>query len=227
MSRFDIGERLAVLAFDRDNPLRLQARGAVDDGHLVLLEKIGDARRELPRHLAGTAHDLGEVECDAIGLEPKLAGMVEEGQHLRRTEQRFSGYAAPVQANAAKVFALDHYRFQAELRGADGRHVPAWAAPDHCNVECFRHCRPQNDRIPRDLVGVSGGFRNFPGVGDLVVPSKPHAACWQALHRNGFAGQRHEFDLITLPALMDIHYRANIARFQIMSRQILDKHNQI
>jgi hypothetical protein len=57
---------------------------------------------------------------------------------LGRAQQRLGRDAAPVEADAAQMLALDQRRLHAELRRADGRDIAAGTAADHCIA--FRNC---------------------------------------------------------------------------------------
>ena len=151
MLRLDIGERLAVLALDRDNALRLEPRRPVDHSDLVLLEKEGDAGRKLARHLPRAADHLGEIERHAVRLEAKLFRVPDKRRHLSGTKERLRRNAAPVQADAAQMLALDDDRLQTKLRSADRRDIAAGAAADYRDIECFRHNKPS----PQYLIALS------------------------------------------------------------------------
>jgi hypothetical protein len=55
-------------------------------------------------------------------------------QDFSGTEQRFGRDAAPVEADATEMLALDDCRLEAELRRADGGHIAAGAGADDENV---------------------------------------------------------------------------------------------
>ena len=75
------------------------------------------------------------------GEAPLLGGL----RHLERVrvfEQRLGGNAAPDEAGAAeRLLALDHRHLQAQLRGANRRHVPAGARANHYDVVFVRQPR--------------------------------------------------------------------------------------
>ena len=59
---------------------------------------------------------------------------------LCRSQQGLGRDTAPVQADAAKMFALDDRHLQAELRRPDRRDVTARSRADDDDVECcLRH----------------------------------------------------------------------------------------
>ena len=70
------------------------------------------------------AHAIGPGEAE---LNPLLGHPVQE---VRRLEQRLGGDAAPVQAGAAQLVALDEPYVHAQLCGADGAHIAHPASQD-------------------------------------------------------------------------------------------------
>jgi hypothetical protein len=57
-----------------------------------------------------------------------------------RAQQRLGRDAAPVEADAAEIVALDDCRLEAELSGADGGDIAARTGADDHNVEtCLSH----------------------------------------------------------------------------------------
>jgi hypothetical protein len=137
--------RLALGGLDRD------PAGSVDDGlapdhrDLVLLHQEGDAGVEPSRHLARALnHRLGVV-ADLLRGEPVVLGVLELMEHLGRAQQRLGGDAAPVEADAAQVVALDDRRLEAELRRPDRRDVAARPGADDDDVEALlSHARPRS-----------------------------------------------------------------------------------
>ena len=124
-----------AVALDGDAVGTVQAAVAVVDAYLVLLEKMADAIGELAGDGARALDDLLQVETDVVGGEAELVEMMQQVIDLGRTEQRLGGDAAPVEADAAEMFAFDHGRRHAELGGADGGDVAARAAADDDDVE--------------------------------------------------------------------------------------------
>ena len=70
-----------------------------------------------------------------LGREPVVLGVLHVVEDLRRAQQRLGRDAAPVRADAAEEVALDDRGLEAELRGADRRHVAAGAGADDDDVE--------------------------------------------------------------------------------------------
>ena len=140
---------------------------AVEEGDLVGLEQLGDAAGELFHH-AVLAFDHGRhVDRCALDGDAVLGELVlDVVVVLARIQQRLGRDAAHVQAGAAggglAVLAeggVHAGRFQAELRGADGRDVAAGAAADDDDVEFFTHVhssKTQEGRKPRPGCGIAG-----------------------------------------------------------------------
>ena len=67
--------------------------------------------------------------------EAELVEPVHQVPNLGRAQQRLGRDAAPVEADAAEMLALDDGGLHAELRGADGRDIAARPAADDDDVE--------------------------------------------------------------------------------------------
>jgi hypothetical protein len=79
-------------------------------------------------------HRLG-IEADVIRLQPIVLGVLHVMVDLGRAQQGLGGNAAPVEADAAEIRALDDRGLEAELRRADGGDVTAGAGADDQDVE--------------------------------------------------------------------------------------------
>ena len=88
----------------------------------------------LPRHAARALHDGGRIEADLLGHETVILGVIHVVIDLGGTQQRLGGNAAPVQADAADVLALDDRGLEPELRRPDRRDVTAGSAADDDDV---------------------------------------------------------------------------------------------
>src|SRR5450759_87728 len=108
---------------------------APDDRHFILFHEEADAVVEPLGHRARTRDHGFRVVADIVGLQPVVLGVLHVMEYFRRAQQRLGGDAAPVQANAAEIVALDYRSFETELRRADGGHVSARAGADDQNVE--------------------------------------------------------------------------------------------
>ncbi len=62
---------------------------------------------------------------------PKSDGVADPAQQVGAGEQRLGGDAAPVEARATELGALDEHRLRAELRGAQGGDVSRRASAQH------------------------------------------------------------------------------------------------
>ena len=96
---------------------------------LFLLHQEADAVIEPLRDRARALHHRGGVVADVFGREPIILGVLHVVDNFGRTQQRLGGNAAPVEADAAQIRALDDRGLEAELRGADRRHIAAGPEP--------------------------------------------------------------------------------------------------
>jgi hypothetical protein len=110
---------------------------AFDHRHLVLLQQELDAGGELPRHLARAIDDLLQIEAHLLGRESVIAQMVQEMGDLGAAQQGLGRNAAPVQADAAQLVALDHRRLHAELGRPDRGDIAAGTRAQHDEIEGF------------------------------------------------------------------------------------------
>ena len=132
--------RLALARLHRDLAGRVDRRLAPDDLNLVLLHQKTDAVIEPLRHRARARHDCRRIEADIVGFQAVVLGVLHVMENLGRAQQRLGRNAAPVEADAAEIIALDDGRLEAELRGADGGDIAAGAGADDQDVEIA--CRP-------------------------------------------------------------------------------------
>ena len=79
----------------------------------------------------------------SVGRQAEVAGILHQVHDLGTAQQRLGRDAAPVEADAAQVLALDDGGLHAELGGADRRDIAARAATDDDEVELLvSHRRP-------------------------------------------------------------------------------------
>ena len=102
---------------------------------LFFSEKAGNAAVQAAGDAARALHHGGGIEGHIVRRKAIVLGVFHVVIDFRGAQQRLGGNAAPVQANAAEVFALDDSRLEAKLGGADGRHIAAGAGADDENVE--------------------------------------------------------------------------------------------
>src|SRR5690606_24993486 len=120
---------------------RGERAAAVVDADLVLLHEPRDTARQAVRDASRARDDALHVELPARVVEAEVLRLI--AQHVRdlgAAQQRLGRDAAPVEADAAQVLALDDRGREAELGGADRRDVAARAAADDEDVErCVGH----------------------------------------------------------------------------------------
>ena len=131
--------RFGLRRLHRDLAGRIDRRLAPDHRDLVLLHQEADAVIEPLRHPARALHHGGRVVGDILGGEAVILGVLHVVIDLRRAQQRLGRNAAPVEADAAEIGALDDRGLEAELRGADRGDVAARAGADDDDVEGFGH----------------------------------------------------------------------------------------
>ena len=82
------------------------------DVDLILLHQMGDALVELARHTTRTFDNGIQIGGDLFRFQAIIARMLHIMIDFRRTQQRFGRNTAPVEADAAQVFALNDGGFQ-------------------------------------------------------------------------------------------------------------------
>jgi hypothetical protein len=101
---------------------------------------MADAVRQLLRNSARAGDEFFRVVGDVLRRQAELIEMVQQVMDFRRAQQGFGRDAAPVQADAAELVALDERGLHAELRRPDRRDITARPAADHHQVESrLRH----------------------------------------------------------------------------------------
>src|SRR5690606_18797284 len=70
-------------------------------------------------------------------FDAEVGSVAETGQKRRAFEQRFSGNATNIEANAAEELLLDAGGLVAELRRLDGSDIPARTRPHDNDVEAL------------------------------------------------------------------------------------------
>src|SRR5262249_20133937 len=89
---------------------------------------------------ARAGHDLAGVEADFLGREAKIVEPVEQMIDFGAPQQCLGWNAAPVEADAAQVLALDDRRLHPQLRRPDSRDVTPRPTADNYQTEgSFRH----------------------------------------------------------------------------------------
>jgi hypothetical protein len=131
---------LTVLG-DRDGSPALQLGLAVDHRDLVLSHQALDAIGELARHFARALDDPGEIEAEILAAEAELVQAVQQVPDLGGTQQRFGRNAAPIETDAAEIFAFDDRGLEPKLGAADRADIAARSASDDDDIERFSHDR--------------------------------------------------------------------------------------
>jgi hypothetical protein len=102
------------------------------------------------------------------------------------------------------MLPLDDNGLQPQLRRADGRDIPAGAATDDRDIECFRHLSPNL---------TLGALFNFSNVSNFIKAGRSQRVPGKSFYYNRVARESYELDLIGL--------RPGIAGLQGPIRQIL------
>ncbi len=134
MRRGEIGHGFAVLR-DGNFAFTGEPGFAIEHGDLVLAHQMRDAVRQLLGDRTRAGDDLLRIIGDVFRREAELVEMMQQVINLGGAQQRFGRDAAPVEADAAELVALDQRRLHAELRGADCRDIAARTAADHDQVK--------------------------------------------------------------------------------------------
>ena len=80
-----------------------------------------------------------KIEAKIVGREAEFVQPVHQVPDFGGAQQRLGRNAAPVQADAAELFALDDGCLQAELRAADGADIACGPAADDKDIVLIRH----------------------------------------------------------------------------------------
>jgi hypothetical protein len=81
----------------------------------------------------------GRIVSHLAGRQPVILGVLQVVENFRRPQQRLGRNAAPVEADAAEIFALNNGGLESELRRADRGDITARARTDDDDVETL--CR--------------------------------------------------------------------------------------
>ncbi|MNU49660.1 hypothetical protein D3C71_386070 [compost metagenome] len=142
-----LDDRLGRLA-DDDLARLGEFRFTPDDIDLVLLEQEADAVVHAGCNAARTGNDRLDVRLDrAFKRQAVILGMGSGVQHVGGAKQSLGRDAAPVGANAGKMFAFDDRDFHAELRGPDRSDITTRAGADYNNVISVGHERFQSSSV--------------------------------------------------------------------------------
>ena len=117
---------------------------------LVLLKEESNTTIQCARNIARATDDFGPIQLDVLGVHLKA--------HVRtvlecfrvdagRMQQGLGRNASPVQANSAKLGALDAHHFLAKLRRANCSDIAAGSAADHDEVIMLCVCHGSIPRV--------------------------------------------------------------------------------
>ncbi|KKM82346.1 hypothetical protein LCGC14_1320550 [marine sediment metagenome] len=128
---------VTLVGFDRDLPLRRDRGFAHEDLDLVLLRQVFDPAFHLLGNTTRAFDHRLKIIVDLIHRQTKILGAVHQVEHFGRAQQRLGGNAAPVKANAAKVFPLYNRDLKAKLCAADSSDIAARPRTDHNQIKGF------------------------------------------------------------------------------------------
>jgi hypothetical protein len=112
-----------------------QPGGAVEHRDLVLAHQVRHARGQLFRHRARPFDDSLDFERRCDRRETVVLHMMQQMVDLTGAQQRLGRDAAPVEADAAQVFALHDRCFHSQLGCPDRRDIAAGTAAHDDQVE--------------------------------------------------------------------------------------------
>ncbi len=100
------------------------------DGDLVLLHQMRDALIQLLGNPTRPLHHRVDIRADIRRRQAIIARMLHIMIDFGRTQQRLGRDAAPVEANAAEIFALNNRDLQPKLRCTDGGNIATGATAE-------------------------------------------------------------------------------------------------
>ena len=130
------GDRLVA---DLDLVGRDDLGGAELRAHLVFSEQALDALVQLPGDVAAALDHLGEIPGRLAAVAEVRAVVLDQLDQVGVGQERLGRDAAPVQADAAELVALDAEDPLLELGGADRAGVAGRPAADHDDVVVVGH----------------------------------------------------------------------------------------
>src|SRR5690349_18220331 len=116
-------------------------------------------------------------------------------QNLRRAQERLGRNAAPVEANATEIFALDNRGLESELCRSNGGDVTAGPRPDDEDVVCVvSHSFLAKTRLCRTLSTISalvaGRCRGLSKPCDLAGLADLSFRHWREAHQAALRRRR-------------------------------------
>ena len=138
----------ALVGLDADLAFAGQPGLAHDDVDLVLFQQVLDPAFHLLGHAARPFDHRRQIIVDLVRAQAEFLGAVHQVEHLGRAQQRLGRDAAPVQADAAQVFAFHHRGLQPQLGGPNCGDVATGTGPDDKKiVGCGHGCSPLSGKI--------------------------------------------------------------------------------
>ena len=116
-------------------------RPVVEHSDLVLFQQMRDARRQPAGDIARAFHNSLQIDADlAADGDAEILHLVDRVAQFRCAKKRLCRNAPPVQADAAKMLALDKRHLHLQLRRADRGNIAAGAAAYDHKVEIRLAC---------------------------------------------------------------------------------------
>ena len=109
------------------------------DGNLVLLHQMRDALIQLLGHAARTGHHGGQIGGNTRGRQAVGLGMLHLVKHFGAAQQGLGRDTAPVEADAAQIFAFDNRGLETQLCRADRRDIATGARTQNNHIIRFSH----------------------------------------------------------------------------------------
>ncbi len=113
---------------------------------LCLAHQNAHAIAQLPRDFSRPLDDFRKIDFQIACRKPEFVQAMNQVPDFGGAQQRLGGYAAPVQADAAKVFAFNNRSFQAQLRAADRTDIATRPAAGHNHIKLVIRHFPLPDR---------------------------------------------------------------------------------
>ena len=113
----------------------LEPSGALEDRDLAALQEPRESLEETIHDLALASLADREVHRDPRGLDAKVLRVLDGAVHVGRLQELLGRHAAPMQAGAADLVALDDRDIEPGGRPVEGGRVAAGPSADHDHVE--------------------------------------------------------------------------------------------
>ena len=114
------------------------------------------------------------VVADIVGCEPIVLGVLHVMEDLRRAQQRLGRDAAPIEADASQIIALDDRRLEAKLRRTNGGDIAARTGADDYDIE--DSSQPSFVSCMRDMLTRLGFLAPLQARSRTSLPRRSHTA---------------------------------------------------